>query len=103
MERSEAKVKALHENSSSILEITAEDRRGEIATTKEGAEQVWRETMTLRFLEGRDDDVDYGDIDNNEDYDDYKQIGMDAQDAYFDAESPTIEGVVLSDTGVQDF
>lgn len=74
-----------------------------MVTTKEEAEQVWRETMTLRFLEGRDDDVDYNDIDNNEEYDDYQQIERDAQDAYFDAESPSVEDMTSGDTGVQDF
>lgn len=103
MERSEAKVDALRENPSSTLETRAENGRGEVVTTKEEAEQVWRETMTLRFLEGLDADVDYDAIDNNEDYDDYKQIEMDAQDAYFDAESPSVEGVMFSDTGIQDF
>jgi hypothetical protein len=72
-------------------------------TSKEEAEQVWRETMTLRFLEGRDEDADYESIDNSEEYDDYRQIERDAQDAYFDAESPSEEGAGAGDTGVQDF
>jgi hypothetical protein len=60
-------------------------------TSKEEAEQVWRETMTLRFLEGRDEDADYESIDNSEEYDDYRQIERDAQDAYFDAVCRTFE------------
>lgn len=103
LERSEAKVDALRENPSSTLETRAENNWGETVTSKEEAEQVWCETMTLRFMEGRDDDVDYNAIDNNEEYDDHKQIEMDAQDAYFDAESPVVEGVTSGDTGIQDF
>lgn len=71
--------------------------------TKEEAEQVWRETMTLRFLEGRDAEADYIAIDENEEYDDYTQIERDAQDAYFDAESPSVGDAASGDTGIQDF
>ncbi|KAG0637338.1 coiled-coil domain-containing protein-domain-containing protein [Tuber brumale] len=101
--RSEAKVEALRENPQETLESRAETNQGQTVSSKEEAEQVWRETMTLRFLEGRDEEVDYAAIDGNEEYDDYRQIERDAQDAYFDAESPSVEGSTTGDTGIQDF
>ncbi|KAG0128992.1 coiled-coil domain-containing protein-domain-containing protein [Tuber indicum] len=101
--RSEAKVEALRENPQETLESRAETNQGQTVSSKEEAEQVWRETMTLRFLEGRDEEADYATIDGNEEYDDYKQIERDAQDAYFDAESPSVEGSTFGDTGIQDF
>ncbi|KAH0604728.1 uncharacterized protein H6S33_006396 [Morchella sextelata] len=103
LSRSEAKIDALRDSDATTLETRAENSVGETVTSKEEAEQVWRETMTLRFLEGRDEDADYESIDNSEEYDDYRQIERDAQDAYFDAESPSEEGAGAGDTGVQDF
>jgi Coiled-coil domain containing protein (DUF2052) len=103
LSRSEAKIEALRENPQGTLDTRAETSQGETVKTREEAEQVWRETMMLRFLEGRDEDVDYATIDDNEEYDDYKQIERDAQDAYFDAESPSMEEGTSTDTGIQDF
>jgi hypothetical protein len=101
--RSEAKVEALRENPQETLESRAETNQGQTVSSKEEAEQVWRETMILRFLEGRDEEADYATIDGNEEYDDYRQIERDAQDVYFDAESPSVEGSTIGDTGIQDF
>ena len=101
--RSEAKIEALRENPRGTLELRAETSQGQTVQTKEEAEQVWRETMTLRFLEGRDAEADYIAIDENEEYDDYTQIERDAQDAYFDAESPSVGDAASGDTGIQDF
>jgi hypothetical protein len=103
--RSEAKIEALRDNPQSTLESRAETSQGQTVRTKEEAEQVWRETMTLRFLEGRDEEVDYATIDENEEYDNCRQIERDAEDAYFDAESPSVgDATSLSgDTGIQDF
>lgn len=42
--------------------------------------------MYSSFLEGRDQDVDYNSIDDNEDFDDLRQISQDAEDKYFDEE-----------------
>lgn len=41
--------------------------------------------MYSSFVEGRDD-IDYTTIDNNEQYDDLKQVSQDAEDKYFDSE-----------------
>jgi len=72
-----------------------------IETREEGRER-WEDVMTRRFLEGEDEDIDYTTIDDNEEYDDRKQMERDEEDAYFDAESPSLlEG--STDTGIQDF
>ncbi|XP_047019151.1 coiled-coil domain-containing protein 97 [Helicoverpa zea] len=49
--------------------------------------------MFCSFLEGRDAEVDYNSIDNNEQYDDLEQVSQDAEDRYFDSESNDIENL----------
>ena len=49
--------------------------------------------MYCSFIEGRDTDVDYHTIDNNEEYDDLQQVSQDAEDRYFDSESNDIENL----------
>lgn len=49
--------------------------------------------MFCSFIEGRDTDVDYHTIDNNEEYDDLQQVSQDAEDRYFDSESNDIENL----------
>ncbi|KAJ8721502.1 hypothetical protein PYW07_002277 [Mythimna separata] len=49
--------------------------------------------MFCSFIEGRDTDVDYHNIDNNEEYDDLQQVSQDAEDRYFDSESNDIENL----------
>lgn len=49
--------------------------------------------MFCSFIEGRDIDVDYHSIDNNEEYDDLQQVSQDAEDRYFDSESNDIENL----------
>lgn len=81
-----------------------EDEDDKVGSKEEGIER-WEDAMTRRFLEGGDEDVDYKTIDENEEYDDVKQIERDVQEAYFDAETPSIpdEGSSCTDTGIQDF
>jgi hypothetical protein len=99
--RAEAKVAALAESDNGVsVEARAETASGEVVSTKEEGEQLWRETMTLRFLEGRDPDVDYGTIDESEEWDDRETERREAEEVWFDAETPS---AVTSDTGVQDY
>ncbi|CAH2076392.1 unnamed protein product, partial [Iphiclides podalirius] len=42
--------------------------------------------MYSSFLDGRDEEIDYNSIDNNDQYDDLQQISQDAEDKYFDDE-----------------
>lgn len=45
-------------------------------------------TMYENFLEGKDSDFDYKKVDNNLQYDNIEILGNDAQEKYFDSESP---------------
>jgi hypothetical protein len=98
--RAEAKVAALAESENIPIEIRAETARGEAVATKEEGEELWRETMTLRFLEGRDGDADYKAIDESENWDDWVTRRRDEEEQYFDAETPSM---VTSDTGILDY
>ncbi|KAI9228340.1 MAG: coiled-coil domain-containing protein-domain-containing protein [Piptocephalis tieghemiana] len=61
------------------------------------------QTVHELFLDGQDPGIPYEEIDTNSRYDDHAQETQDIQDAYFDLESPTEEGLVCHDTGIQDF
>ncbi|KAJ2950003.1 hypothetical protein O0L34_g11338 [Tuta absoluta] len=49
--------------------------------------------MYSSFIEGRDVDVDYSSIDNDEQYDDLKQVSQDAEDQYFDSVTNEVENL----------
>jgi hypothetical protein len=82
------------------VEARAETAWGEVVSTKEEGEELWRETMTLRFLRGGDVDADYGAIDESEEWDDRETERREAEERWFDAETPS---EVTGDTGVQDY
>lgn len=48
--------------------------------------------MHTSFIEGRDD-YDYESVDNNEQFDDLKQVSQDAEDRYFDSETNEVENL----------
>jgi len=88
--------------------MSYENDRGEEVTTKEEGEELWKKAMTLRFLEGGDKEVDYGGIDTNEDYDDWVVREREAQEEWFDAETPAVAeelvgGELRGETGVLDY
>ncbi|KAI9317076.1 coiled-coil domain-containing protein-domain-containing protein [Dichotomocladium elegans] len=80
---------------------------------KDENEEALRESRRLelirlleeRFLAGKDSDFDYSKIDTNETYDDLDQQDRDAQDSYFDEESPDEEMISKSSeyTGELDY
>lgn len=47
--------------------------------------------MYSSFMEGRDTEIDYNSIDNDEQYDDLQQASQDAEDKYFDSEPNEVE------------
>lgn len=49
--------------------------------------------MYNSFIDGRDTDVDYSSIDNDEQYDDLQQLSQDAEDKYFDSETNDVENL----------
>lgn len=83
------------------------------ATDKEHGRRLWQLFLRERFVDGRDDDFDYGLVDGNEDYDHVAR--RDAQDLWFDQEEPawTSDGnpgsggaaapAPRGETGIQDF
>lgn len=52
--------------------------------------QEFLQEMYSSFIEGSDVDIDYDDIDNNDQYDDLEQASQDAEDKYFDSEQNDI-------------
>lgn len=51
------------------------------------------EAMYLKFMNGEDNDFDYGTVDNNAEYDDLAMEDQDEQDRYFDDSDSLCEGV----------
>lgn len=49
--------------------------------------------MYNSFIDGRDFDIDYSSIDNDEQYDDLQQQSQDAEDKYFDSETNDVENL----------
>lgn len=45
-------------------------------------------TMYQNFLDGKDDDFDYNDVDNNDKYDNIDILSKDEEEKYFDSEDP---------------
>lgn len=63
------------------------------ATERNLLREEFLQEMYSCFIEGRDNDVDYHSIDNDEQYDDLQQVSQDAEDRYFDSESNEIENL----------
>ncbi|XP_013191144.2 coiled-coil domain-containing protein 97 [Amyelois transitella] len=55
--------------------------------------QEFVQEMYNSFLDGSDVDFDYSNVDNNEQYDDLKQVSQDAEDRYFDSESNDVQNL----------
>uniref|UniRef100_A0A8C6NJA6 Coiled-coil domain containing 97 n=1 Tax=Nothobranchius furzeri TaxID=105023 RepID=A0A8C6NJA6_NOTFU len=47
--------------------------------------------MHQRFLDGKDEDFNYSEVDNNPDYDNLDLVNRDAEDKYFDEEEDDVE------------
>ncbi|KAK5042940.1 hypothetical protein LTR84_011996 [Exophiala bonariae] len=95
--RSEAKLDALkHPDPNSVFTYKRgpngeilEEEKDEVPATKEEGLARWKWEMECRFLRGGDTDFDYqGEVDNSEAYDDLVSEERDAQDRYFDGETP---------------
>lgn len=116
--RSEAKLDALHNPSHQDSFTYSRDTDGRILTeerdevpvSKEEGLTRWRDIMEQRFLSGQDTGFDYTSVDASTEYDDTKTEERDAQDQYFDGETPEfVRGEAESvkepqgETGIQDF
>ncbi|KAI9743367.1 MAG: hypothetical protein M1818_003213 [Claussenomyces sp. TS43310] len=80
-----------------------DDHDGDPRTREEGLVR-WREEMTSRFLTGNDSDFPYTEVDDNDDLDTMEE--RDAEDHWFDAESPEWDkngSQGTGETGIQDF
>lgn len=119
--RSEAKLEALHSynNQSSPMtsspvhhvtymrgpdgEVLPEDP-DEIPKDKEEGLSRWKYQMTMRFLNGEDNDFPYQDIDENDEWDIIEN--REAEDRWFEDEEPQWVGKDdrrEGETGIQDF
>jgi len=86
-------------------EVLPEDP-DEIPESKEDGLERWRFAMTLKFLNGEDEDFDYNEIDKNGEWDLIER--KEEEDRWFDEEEPEWDGkdfeeVKNSETGIQDY
>lgn len=58
------------------------------ATERKLLREEFVTTMYENFLEGKDSDFDYKNVDNNQQYDNIETLTVDAQEKYFSSESP---------------
>jgi len=113
--RSEARLDAVECPDASMLfsyrhgpdgEIIQEDR-DDVPADKEEAMERWKFEMEMRFVRGDDTDFDYKLVDNNEDYDDCKDLDQRREDTYFDGEEPRWElppgDSPTGESGIQDY
>jgi hypothetical protein len=86
--------------------IVGEEIREPVQSREEGEER-WRAVIEEQFVAGKDEDFEYGEVDSNEEYDDWVVREREAEEGWFAEESPKWEvgeeGVVEGETGVQDF
>ncbi|KRZ77144.1 Glutaminyl-peptide cyclotransferase-like protein [Trichinella papuae] len=64
-----------------------ETKKTETTISEEEKERLRKEFVTIMhesFLEGRDKEFDYSEVDENSKYDDYVRINQDAEDKYFE-------------------
>lgn len=104
--RSEAKLGALKSRnyqSGPDGQLLPEDL-DEIPADKEEGLSRWRHQMTLRFLNGEDNEFPYGEVDENEEWDVIEN--KEAEDRWFEDEEPQWVGKgdgPQGETGIQDF
>ncbi|KAL1296703.1 hypothetical protein AAFC00_000178 [Neodothiora populina] len=114
--RSEAKVAALQNPDPNSPLVYKRDAAGSIIAVEQDEEDrpkdrqqgldKWRYAMEQRFLRGQDHDFDYGQVDGNDEYDDWEEETRRRQDDYFDQEAAEFVGEEISrtgETGIQDF
>lgn len=111
--RSEAKIAAVRSAKSAdndVGEIEAQynessDIYEDAPSTKEEGLERWRYEMTMRFVQGLDDDFEYKEIDENDEFDETED--REEQEQWFEDEEPewvgSEERVVAGETGIQDF
>lgn len=79
----------------------------EIPNTKEDGMERWQEAMTMRFVQGRDPDFSYKEVDDSDEWDIIER--KDAEEQWFEDEEPEWTGddrkdnEKLGETGIQDF
>lgn len=84
-------------------EILPEDQ-DDIPQNKEEGVQRWKDEMTMRFLNGKDKDFPYNEVDENDEWDVFEN--REVEDRWFDDEKPewtASEHAREGETGIQDF
>ena len=98
-------------------ERNAEDfegpRKSLAPESKDGALRQWHEAMSVRFLEGKDNEFDYKAVDDNSEWDDHEEEERRRMEDWFDDEEPSwgtpgsgdeqVEKILTGETGVQDY
>ncbi|QIW94782.1 hypothetical protein AMS68_000300 [Peltaster fructicola] len=113
--RSEAKIEALEhpDPDDPLVYVKTDDgtivgiERDEAARpdNREDAWERWKDYITQKFLQGKDEDADYTAIDENEAYDDSAEEDRGRLERYTDAQEEQFVGNAspMGETGVQDF
>lgn len=79
----------------------------EVPKSKEEGEERWREATACRFVQGKDEDFDYGPIDQDDSFD--VEERREAEEKWFEEEEPEWangakeNGRSEMETGIQDF
>ncbi|CAG0897264.1 unnamed protein product [Darwinula stevensoni] len=63
---------------------------------KANLREEFRDIVFENFLEGKEEDFDYAQVDRNDEFDDLEMEDQDAEDAYFDSEEPAGAKPLLS-------
>ncbi|XP_076239386.1 coiled-coil domain-containing protein 97-like [Calliopsis andreniformis] len=85
------KVPDLHEKTDQNAACQMNKVQASISTTeKQILKQEFVSNMYQSFLEGKDSDFDYSNVDDNEAYDNIDIRSQDEEDKYFDSESPEV-------------
>jgi hypothetical protein len=104
--RSEAKLEALRSQNYQSRpdgQLLSEDP-DEIPVDKEEGLSRWKHRMTMRFLNGKDNEFPYSEVDENEEWDVIEN--REAEDQWFEDEEPQWIGKgdgLQGETGIQDF
>lgn len=80
-----------------------------VLVDREKSRDFLERLMRERFLRGGDEEFDYGEVDEDEEWDDWERMEEDIRSKYFDEETSEEEveekeaKMLMGQTGVQDF
>jgi hypothetical protein len=101
--------RALDEDKLMMEQAVVEMTPKEVLADREKSRLLLEKMIREKFLEGGDDEFDYGSVDQDEKWDDLETEEEEIRAKYFEEESTDVEGedgeekVLSGETGVQDF